>query len=82
MPPCSTNGLRTVRHAQGKALPTHTIYIFGQEVVLLEDLLKLMEIVENGPGATCQYTLTVQIGSKLRGNIGWTVKITFQPGLP
>ena len=45
----------------GKALFIHIIYIFGQEVALLGGLLKLMEIVDNGPGATCQCMLAVQI---------------------
>ena len=57
-------------------------YIFGQEVVLPGCLLKLMEIDDNGPGATCQCTLMVQIGSKLRGNIGVMAEKAFQPGLP
>ena len=44
------------------------------------DLPELIEIVDNRSRTTCRCTLTVQIGSKLRGNFEVTVGQLLQPG--
>ena len=78
---CPRDNLFTVRHTQSQAFFINIIY-FRAGRCTPWGLLTLMEIDDNVPRPTFQCTLTVQIGSELRGNIGVMAEKAFQPGLP